>query len=293
MAIVERRTIDELIVLYRRERSLHDVVVEGDRDRSLFRWFASRRAPSAGVLTVDHIDIPSQLIVGHGERPGRRGAVITLALEIAERAPDVLASQLTCVADRDGEDVSQLNESVPGLLSTDYSSIELYYFQERVLEKLLLLGSGRMDIAPATVIDAITPTLLKAFAIRRANLSLELGLEWLSFDRCCEIERMGITFDADDFMRRYLSKSGKLARLTEFVAEVERHLLLIPDERRLFINGHDFVSLLTLYLAKTGILPRATEQHVESLLRTSVEDAWLSDERLFERLSGRLTAARD
>ena len=97
MAFIERSTIRELISRYKLEPSLRDVYVEGSKDRSLLSWYcASNGMRDVSVREIDTVEVPSSLIVARGLRPGRRGAVITLGLELCEAfgssVPQVMAS---------------------------------------------------------------------------------------------------------------------------------------------------------------------------------------------------------
>lgn len=289
MAVVERSTVGELVVRYRREPMLRDLFVEGNRDRAFLTWFLrSRGDEDTQVITIDHVEIPSALIVSHGFRAGRRGAIMTLARELVREAREVPVG-VTCIADRDGEDVSGLE--APPLLFTDFSSLEMYFFESRFIAKVLVLAARRSDMDPEAIIRILQPPLIQLAAIRRANLSLELGLDWLSFDRCCTIRHASVEFEVDDFIRRYLSKGAKLRFLEEFLEEVRQQQSVIAVEPRLYISGHDFVAMLALYFDKSRILQGATEQHIESLLMTSSESAWLLEQPLFQQIISRTRGA--
>jgi hypothetical protein len=90
-----------------------------------------------------------------------------------------------------------------------------------------------------------------------------------------------ISFDLDDFVRRYLGKGGKLAALGEFAAELRRQLEVHVDDPRLRMNGHDFVTILAWYLSSTGLRPRTSPEEMEEILSVTLENDWLLEQTLF------------
>jgi hypothetical protein len=168
----------------------------------------------------------------------------------------------------------------------------MYCFDTRVLGKMMTVGLGRSDADPNTILDALTPVLNQLFAIRQTNLALDLHLDWLSFDRCCALsEARDVAFDLEDFVRRYLNKGGKFAALKEFGEELRRQLAITPHDRRMRMNGHDFTELLGWYLDKTGVLGHVGSREVERMLAVSLENEWLSGQRLFRDMLDRFRPA--
>jgi hypothetical protein len=163
----------------------------------------------------------------------------------------------------------------------------MYFFEPRVLGKMLAVGAGQVEVDSNKVLDTLAPVLNRLFAIRQANLALNLGLEWLSFERCCELADGRIVFDLDDFARRYLNKGAKLALLDEFGAELDRQTRVPVPDRRMRMNGHDFAALLAWYLDKSGLRRGSRGDDVAEMLRVTTEADWLTDHPFFKSLLAR------
>lgn len=212
---------------------------------------------------------------------------MTLALEVFERLGQDIP-QLTCIADRDGEDVEPF--AACGILQfTDFASLEMYLFDVRVLSKVVTAVAGKNVDADA-VLQRLRPILRTLFAIRRANLVLRMNLDWLSFQRCCVLDDGSVQFDADDFIQRFLSKGAQLSAAEIFVAEVQKQLAAEIQDDRLHVNGHDYIELLAWYLDKAAIMRGAKPDDVERLLVASAEHAWLAEHGLFRTLLARVRA---
>jgi hypothetical protein len=268
------------------------VFVEGRRDSSFVSWFLRvNNLRDVRVSEIDLIEIPSELIARRHLRPGRRGAIITLGLELCERVGQSPPARIACIADRDGEDITPY-VGCEFVLFTDYACREMYYFDPRVIGKILAIGAGRTEADPNRILEALQMVLVQLFAIRQTNLALDLNLEWLSFERCCALSREHeILFDLDDFVRRYLNKGGRLSALGKFTEELQQRSAVMATDPRMCINGHDFTALLAWYLNKTGLRSPSESDEIGRMLAVAVENDWLVQEHLFHGLLHRFGSA--
>jgi hypothetical protein len=114
------------------------------------------------------------------------------------------------------------------------------------------------------------------------NVNSEWHLEHLRFDKRVAFDRGRFGFDLDGYVEAYLSKNGCLARREEFSRQVKA--VELPDglDRRCFIHGNDFLSLLRRMLNK---LRRksvyGSEEVVFTLLRACANYASLAEEPMF------------
>jgi hypothetical protein len=284
MGPIERRSISELIARYELEPSLRDVFVEGLEDQRIVRWVVQNAGlTDVSVLEISDVAVPSSIIQSYGLSVGRRGAVITLALELC-RALSLPGQQVSCLADRDGEETTRF-VSCPILLFTDFAAMELYFFDQRVIDKFFSVFIG--SPAPASVLPKFIPVLHDLFAIRKANLSLNLGLDWMTFDRCCSLNDEVVEFDINDFVRRYLNRGAKLSELLRFQEEFSALRKFDDRDPRLFMNGHDFIALLRWFV-RSSIGRNIPEDFLGRGLAASVESAWLMDHSLFIELLARI-----
>lgn len=289
---VERRSIEELATLYELEPELHDVFVEGKNDKVLYEWYLNRRnAINSSVFEIDCINIPPDIVQRHNLDSGNRGRVITLAYELDERLPDEAKTRITAIADSDNDYLLNITHQCQTLLLTDYSSLEMYLYNERVIGKFLsIVIMGAKDSAQS-LIDKFTPILQKLFVIRLANKSLCWNMKWLSFERTCKILNGEIQFSENEFIRRYLLKNSRIKEYSFFLTELSKFSKNLKSEIRYQINGHDFFSLLRWYLLNSVRLkdPIKSEKGCERSIFACVELNDLDNEQMFKSLLNRMS----
>jgi hypothetical protein len=289
MSSIERRTLDELIARYELEPQLRDVYVEGPSDLVFFDWFFHAMGLlDVSIFEIADVEVPLSVIEDHGLTRGKRSEVIALALEL-QNALSPPRNQATCVADQDYAPVGDYPSTCEILFLTDFTSLELYFFDERVFDKFLSLFIGGFPITASDLLNRLAAVLERIFAIRVANSRLGLGLEWLSFTRCCETKEYQIVFDDIDFIRRYLNKGALLSELERFMNTVGAIHGTLGTDRRERIHGHDFISLLCWLIGKTRSSKRGlSDEIVRGALFTSGEVNWLMEYPLFQNLVRRL-----
>jgi uncharacterized protein DUF4435 len=283
----ERRTIEELIARYELEPTLRDVYVEGYSDSLFFRWFLQKSdASNVVVYEIDSVRIDTQTVLKHRLEVGNRGRLIAFALEVDRRITH--PHQVTCIVDRDYDAPLQREFSVGVLLFTDYTSLELYSFNESTLTKFLSIVARTMPERPVILLGKFCSILHETFFIRLVNIKLELNAEWFEFTRCCEFRKGSLEFDSAEFVKRYLNKNGLHAIREVFDQTLQEFRGTITDEPRDFIRGHDFAVLLAYYLKQiTGDQFYAPEM-VEGSLLGCVEYEDLLNEKMFQNLLHRI-----
>src|SRR5579864_1670651 len=138
MTIIPRREIDELVALHEREPSLREVFVEGLTDSRFIEWFLGENGiKQIPVLDIATVEVPTELVLQGGLEDGNRGRVITLAEVLAKH--ETARSKVTCIVDADLDWFMGTNRDCATLLETDFTSIELYAFNEQAIGKVLKL----------------------------------------------------------------------------------------------------------------------------------------------------------
>jgi hypothetical protein len=170
----ERRTIEELIVKYELEPTLRDIYVEGYSDALFFRWFLEKSdASNAVVYEIDSVEVDAQTVIKHKLEVGNRGRLIAFGMEVDRRIAH--PHQVTCIVDRDYDIVLQKEYGAGVLLFTDYTSLELYSFNENTLTKFLRVVARAMPETPAILLGKFCSILHETFFIRLVNIKLELN----------------------------------------------------------------------------------------------------------------------
>ena len=94
---------------------------------------------------------------------------------------------------------------------------------------------------------------------------MQLGCRHLSLTRCASYDKsLGLSFDAEDYLRRFLNTCGASNRYTEVTREMERLTDLMPSDLRMWVKGRDFVPLLQNGASK-NITYRASLRDVSAL----------------------------
>lgn len=209
----ERRNVDELLARYVLEPTLRDLYVEGASDRRFFDWLLREFGLSTVVAyEIESVNVPHEMLRPFEVEDNNRGRVIALAYYLHQHTGTDLSQRVACIADRDFDDLLGIRFDCPLLILTDYTAVELYCLDEAVLQKFLTLVVDGFKMTAREVLEAMLPVLRELFTVRLANRVLSLGLSELSFEKCCSVKGRTITFDLDEYVTRYLNKSGKAAQ---------------------------------------------------------------------------------
>lgn len=265
MTEIPRWTISELMARYTLEPTLKDVFVEGEFDQDvLSRCFLEASMTEKIAYVIDTVDIPRQLLTSHKFTEGNKQRVIVLARELAELP---VSCGLRCLVDRDLDHLFGPLEQVPRLIWTDYASLELYFFSEKILRDLLLTV-GKAKISQwDSFINSFVGTLKHLYAIRLADRELTWNLRWISFDRCLKIKDGNIQFAVSDYINRVLLANKKSSNRLEFESIVTGWHTKLGGDPRNFIRGHDLIDLLAWSIDNLGGLKEfASEYAIQRVL---------------------------
>lgn len=291
---IEKRNIDDLIALYELEPSIRDIYVEGRFDKDLIEWFLSEfNQLNCAVYDIDTVEIPADLLFPEGLLDNSRSRVIFLAMHIHGRLP--ITKSLTCIADKDFSFLLRGEEfNCPFLLFTDYTSMDIYLFNEAVLNKFFRLVVRLPKLTAKDVLNRVSYVLEELFLIRAANQALNLGMTWLEFTRCCNHNLGNIEFKTEDFIDRYLNKNSKLAEKETFKDQI---IQLRTNNNsldvRCKIRGKDFIEVLCFYIKH--YLPNsrakfADPEIIKCSLLGCLDASLLAQENLFQQILLRISA---
>ena len=282
-----RRTIDDLIARYQFEPELRDLFVEGHRDRGVFSWYLrGAGCKHVGVFEIDLVEIPSDALISHGLASGNRDRVIALALELDNQFPTVL-QYVRCIADSDFNFIFESRNEVNHLLYTDYTSLDLYTYDEALLKKVLWLGFNVPETEIPALLDSMSPILQDLFIIRAANQRLDWSLTLVPFTRCCEIDGQKVVFDKTEFINRCLNSSARQHERSAFDELCEELQAVCLSDPKQIIHGEDYFELLGWYLRHRWNWQgyRRGERSIMANLMAALDDRLLSDENLFFQIN--------
>ncbi|ADU08396.1 hypothetical protein ML5_2878 [Micromonospora sp. L5] len=251
-----RRTIDELVTLHQVEPDLHEVYTEGRSDAGVIEWFIQRSQAQAVVYAVsDRVEVDFD-VCQYGVDFGEKGKVVGVAQRLSELGVN---DGFTCIVDADYWHVLEEGPVNSGnLLVTDHTDLNIYCFDEKVVQKFLLVClRAPAQLKARSLLSAITP-LLRALFVLRWLLRRELpGTQLVQrIERRIRTARDStLSLDAAKLLNDSLGASpdpsartiDKQRVLTEYAALLGT---LTSEDPRKCINGHDFVRFLCFYLGE-------------------------------------------
>jgi len=252
---IPRRQIRELLARYKHEPGTRDIFVEGSLDQSMIKRFLRNSGhPSVGILPIRLIEVPDRLLLPHelGSDKGRLTALARhLEAELGHGVPPV-----RCVVDRDFDGIipPPPTESMSSLvLPTDYSSMEMYFFDSERLDGVLSEIRGASGIESSSLLQAIGATLREVSSIFAASYALDLKCGHIEVSRCASFSpSTGLVFDRAEYIVRYLNKGGVMDRREDLEAEMARIKAIAPSDVRDWTRGRDFLPLLSFALRNHG-----------------------------------------
>lgn len=245
-----QREIHELIMLYELHPHMRDFYVEGPYDRAILTWFVREMGlKNAYIYDVDVVKISQKAVELYGAEGGKKGRVINLAREMVGKTPS--PQNVTCIADKDGDEYLGRIVQNDILLYTDFSCMEAYFFDAPHFAKFITIIYGAVEVDVAALLPNLYNVLQQLFAIRVVK-ERHLELAIIPFRRCCELNGGTINFLRNVYIERMLIARGALNKLEGFVREVDELLAQLNGDKRNHIHGHDLVTLLAWYLREIG-----------------------------------------
>lgn len=288
-----RRLIDELVSRWT-IGGLKTTFVEGPNDQRLMHLLQREGHCPTGFQEVDPcstdaIEIPQGLLIKHGvEGTGAKQRVIAVSREMLERG---LHTGFRGVVDIDLDHILDIDLSSVAVLYTDYSCMESYLWNVRVLNRLLIQfrceGLVAGDNAEKKLFYSITSACNELSIVRVAN---ETHPEWKldihQSDKSLSFSDAEIKIDIAAYFMQCKPPKAAIDRFKELIPEIRAEI--IRKSPLGSINGHDLVWLLTYVLRElTPMQRRQVDQSTveNSLLAFGISNPELANEALFLQLA--------
>lgn len=251
---IPRRQISELVAQYQLEPSLIDIYVEGVFDKRVLTWFIEESGVKQNIkiITSDAIDVSDGLLKHYSlNLNSNRSKVIAAAKEFFANVP---SARILCVVDKDYDKYLQRpNYKEPNLAFTDYNSLDLYWVNEKIWKKIMLLSFGYDQEESCSIFTRLFNIAQNIFLMRLANESLKLELALDGFCKPKYIDIDDLVFDAKKYLKAVLVTAGKMSNYENVLHEMECFRSKLSASHRNDIRGHDFFSLLYYYLKKKAL----------------------------------------
>lgn len=278
----------ELITKYELHPELMDIFVEGEFDRDfLSHYFESiGKNIDVTVLPIDFIKIRSN------SGNSNKEAVIALASLIELELKGININSIFIV-DADCDRLNQRVRSSKYLHYTDFTCMEMYFYNSSTLKKFLTLtcNLGEPDREEfVRLAELILPCL---FTVRTVNESLSLNISTPNFSTGLQSKGDLSTFSQRKYLANFLSLVSPVKDRKRVETEIQQVKGVLPDDLRHKAHGHDFILLLFEFLWKQRSLKlyNKGEDIVRfggRILGTALNIAELAESSLFKRLDTKL-----
>ncbi|MBW8039315.1 MAG: hypothetical protein FVQ85_04880 [Planctomycetes bacterium] len=246
-----KQHLNEIRVQYQLEPSLKDVYVEGDNEVSILRWFFDEKdKKDVHVYSINIVEIPAEAYERTSLRAGSNHNKVIVLSEELSRDFDKKKIKVKCIADADYDRYLNKCRKNYILEYTDYTSIEMYYFNKPLLNKFVKLVLHGLKFSTASLMRDMKNVLQRIFLIRLANERLEWSMTWIDFRSYLLWGEGRIKFDEERFLRNYLTRNGRKRDTKQFKAVLLDFKKQMHQDPRHNIRGHDFTYLFFLAVKK-------------------------------------------
>jgi len=238
---LEQQKVAEILFRSKAEPKLSTLYVEGSSDSEIVRWLLRTQNSSSqtSVHRIDLVDIPAAML--QGQENNNRGRLIAMAVAFG---PSLLQN-LHCLVDADFHHVSPDLPDTHGLHTTDFSAMELYLYNDEVLDKFLGLVC-QSNVSVAQFKGDLESALGQLFVFRLACRKLDWRARILAPDDDLVYKGGRVTFDAVDYTTRILTVNRRARERATF-EEACSALAIEHHDVRVRMHGHDFIDYLAWY----------------------------------------------
>jgi hypothetical protein len=278
-----KRTVTELVALYTLENVFQDIYVEGISDRFFIQNYLRWKNCSKKIIPIELVSfegIPSTY--GTVDLKSNRDKLITLSLLIDDLVPE---TSVLCLIDRDFDDfIPSITNSK--LLRTDFACMESYLLSSNVIQKFFEIGLGGFPFKADYVINELSVVLKALFNLRLVRHLHFRPAQLLQIDGNLNINKSTgqIVFNGPDYIEKFLNKNQLKNQEEEISKNLNNWSSKLSEDIRKTIQGHDFISILFLYINKIKNSPKFKEESFERALFLSVEPESLEQHTLFKAL---------
>jgi uncharacterized membrane protein YheB (UPF0754 family) len=282
------RTIDELIVRYKRHTQFKDLFVEGGKDQIFFKLIFKYLNLRINVYPINTIEVKQNIADNLGLdlklKHNNRNKVITLAHSLESYKKERIFHQCRCVIDKDFDQFLKKMFSCPILLYTDYNCIEMYTYNELCIKKFIL-SLPKFPISAKALIEELNKVLQTFFLFRLTDESLKLGLDWKNFIDNCVCKNCTIQFNFSKFSKKFINCNRLNKPIQQkFIQEFERNRNKLTNDVRNQIHKDDLRQLFVKFIRKCGGITDYNKNSELYPLFASLEINDIKKEKLFKDL---------
>ncbi len=274
----------EILALYKLEKDIKDLYVEGNTDRVFFEYYLKNKKCNKKIITAEVIDfseLPKEYSNGL-DLNSNRNKLLVLSKLFNDNLPSTNAR---CIVDKDFDDYIKIIDNNK-LLKTDFSCLEAYLYCEEVIDKFINIGIGNFPFKASFIINQLACVLKPLFCLRLLREIKFASAKLLDIDGNLSIDKKSgtINFDTNDYLDKFILKNNLTSKrkdIHDSFIELDNKLNL---EIRHHIHGHDFLNIFFLYVNKIKNTHKFKEENFPRSLFLSVETPMLENYPLFKNI---------
>lgn len=243
-----KRSLQELIVRYRLESDIFDIYVEGKEDSYFYKCFLKCLGiKNFVVYEISTVRFNEGDLFKYRLSNSKKLKVVFLAKELEENLPRS-SHKIICVVDADFDHFLNIKYAYDYLLSTDFTSIEMYLYDEMAVDKFFDIVIRKTNSVNSKIfLENLSVPLRQLFLVRVANELLQTGKTWPKLKNdMFEFSDGAVFLKMSDFLDRYLQNNALLKERFNKIIEEKRDSVL--KDPRMGIHGKDFLDLLWIYI---------------------------------------------
>ncbi|GAP44843.1 hypothetical protein TBC1_12655 [Lentimicrobium saccharophilum] len=278
-----KRKIEEVITLYKLEPEICDLWVEGPSDSYFYGHFMSRMGSKICIIKgLETLDCSTYFEAYPTLNSNREKGIFFSNLLNQQIKNDL---RVRIIVDKDLESLVNRDPPSKFTLYTDFSSIEMYLFNEVVFSKIFEIGLNGFPIRPSETIRAFENILVDFFVFRCARFLLDNSAILVSLETNVVIEKHGlIKFDFNDYLSKFLNRNNLLFKREIYLEKINELKKNINQDLRNYMHGHDFVNLFFKYVNRIKNNDNFKIDNFSKALFLAVELAELRKYNLFNNL---------
>ena len=249
-------TIDEIIALYELEPELCDIYVEGITDQLVIKRFIDKYdIYDVNVKLIEDIDFNSICEKYPNIKRNNKEKLITLSKEISKNDELEKINKLTIIIDKDFDEINQTMISNKYVKYTDYNSLELYLYNESVIDNFYSCVLRRFPFNGNKTITVLSPLLQDCFIISAVFHEENIGKsDRVDYSNSIKIDKKNcrIDFSLDEHLKKDLNKLSKSRDLISYLEKIEEKKQKLHCNIKNNIRGHDFFEILFLFIDKVS-----------------------------------------
>jgi len=277
-----QRTIEEIEALYQLENNIKDLYVEGESDKYFLEWQLKQMGvTNLNINMISSIFIPSEYLLKKNYENNNRDRILFL---IDRLNGNKNIAKYKGIIDKDILSYTRGLPNIDNILTTDYSCVEMYAYNDDVITKIN--DTGFSHKIKNNLFLLINEILKYSSSVRILEKRTNILINKLSFDRYIECENKFLEFKKQKYLKAIHNSNSTGFSYDDFLKIFSTIFdELSNNDVRNYSNGHDFISILKCTLKKMNIIDNnVTDKAVRAIVMVAIDTNYLLTCDLFKEL---------